>query len=155
LIERLVGHFTFAGLLQRGFLSVFQACYAFIRKHYLVEVELWPEVRRELFWAASLICLIDKDLGIPWSGRVHATNASFWGRGVVSIDRNVADVKTVGQHCDKWRFSPIQEKEVIRTFASEPMQDIDVETLARKADGCEAWPSPGGFPRGASGFFAG
>lgn len=58
LIEKLVGHFTFAGLLQRSLLSVFQACYAFIRKQYHQEVQIWAEVRRELFWAASLICLV-------------------------------------------------------------------------------------------------
>ena len=34
LLERIIGHYTFAGLLQRGFLSIFQACYVFIRKHY-------------------------------------------------------------------------------------------------------------------------
>lgn len=34
LIEKLIGHFTFAGLLQRSFLSIFQAAYVFVKKHY-------------------------------------------------------------------------------------------------------------------------
>lgn len=58
LLEKLVGHYTFAGLLQRGFLSVFQATYQFIRKNYVDETELWPEVKRELKWAADLCCLL-------------------------------------------------------------------------------------------------
>ena len=47
-IEKIVGHYTFAGLLQRGFLSCFQATYVFIRKHYDEDTELWDEVKREL-----------------------------------------------------------------------------------------------------------
>ena len=147
LIEKLVGHYTFAGLLQRGLLSVFQAAYAFVRKHYCSEVELWPEVRRELFWAASLICLVGKDLGSPWSSRAHATDASFWGRGVVSIDRDIDQVKSIGQHCDRWRFNTVEEREVVRGIPQHPCQDIDVETLGGPAGGCEDAPgNPKLFP---------
>ena len=53
LIEVILGHYTFVGLLCREFLSVFQACYAFCRKHYHTDVPLWPQVRRELVWACN------------------------------------------------------------------------------------------------------
>lgn len=99
-IERLVGHFTFAGLLQRGMLSVFQASYVYIRKHYEEKAVLWPEVRRELTWAASLLCLMRKDLGAEWSSRVHATDASMWGRGVVATERNLEDIRNLGKRND-------------------------------------------------------
>ena len=66
LIENLVGHFTFAGLLQRG-----------------------------SFWAASLICLVKKDLSAPWSNTVHAADASFWGRGVVAVERDPKERSTM------------------------------------------------------------
>ena len=129
LIEKLVGHFTFAGLLQRSLLSVFQACYAFIRKQYHQEVQIWAEVRRELFWAASLICLVEKDLSSVWSSRVHATDASFWGRGVVSINKEIDDVKAVGQHCDRWRFSVREEANARVDEFRRIVQALDVETL--------------------------
>lgn len=129
LIEKLVGHFTFAGLLQRGLLSVFQACYSFIRKHYGEEVQLWPEVQRELFWAASLICLVKKDLSAPWSNTVHATDASFWGRGVVAVERDPKEVQQVGQLCDRWKFNQTDEGEVIKTQLLSSVQDLDVEAL--------------------------
>lgn len=129
LIEKLVGHFTFAGLLQRSLLSVFQACYAFIRKQYHQEVQIWAEVRRELFWAASLICLVEKDLSSVWSSRVHATDASFWGRGVVSINKEIDDVKAVGQHCDRWRFSVREEANARVDEFRRTVQALDVETL--------------------------
>ncbi len=129
LIEKLVGHFTFAGLLQRGLLSVFQASYAFIRKQYHQEVQLWAEVRRELFLAASLICMVEKDLSSVWSPRVHATDASFWGRGVVSIDKEIGDVKAIGQHCDRWRFSIKEEAYARVDDFHRTVQALDVETL--------------------------
>ena len=133
-IEKLVGHYTFAGLLQRGFLSCFQATYVFIRKHYESEVPLWPEVSRELFWAASLICLVRRDLSSPWSTRVHATDASTWGRGIVSTQRNVEDIKALGRRCDRWRFTVEEEKNVLRNELTEVADAIDAETLEMKRD---------------------
>ena len=133
-IEKLVGHYTFAGLLQRGFLSCFQATYVFIRKHYETEVPLWPEVSRELFWAASLICLVRRDLSSPWSTRVHATDASTWGRGIVSTQRNVDDIKALGRRCDRWRFTVEEEKNVLRNEFTEVADAIDAETLEIKPE---------------------
>ena len=129
-MEKLLGHYTFAGLLQRGFLSVFQACYVFVRKHYEKETELWPEVKRELFWASSLVCLLRRDLGAPWSSTVHATDASFWGRGVVSTQRDVKEISKVASDCDRWRFNADDEQAVKILEEQLPMQRWDLETLA-------------------------
>lgn len=132
LIEKLVGHFTFAGLLQRGLLSVFQAVYVFIQRHYETEVPLWDEVRRELYWAASLIALVKRDLSSPWSDIVHATDASLWGRGIVSTKRSVEDVRRVGSHNDRWRFTAEEEKTVFTTETSASCEAWDCETLEPK-----------------------
>ena len=129
LLERMIGHYTFAGLLNRGFLSIFQASYVFIRKHYTDWVELWPEVRRELFWACSLICLVRRDLSAIWSGTVHATDASFWGRGVTSCCRAVDEIRPVAAQCDRWRFSADEEKAVCEKESLTILQRLDPERL--------------------------
>ena len=53
LIEKVVGHLTYAALLARELLSCFEAVYVFIKKHYAAKARLWPRVRRELFCAWS------------------------------------------------------------------------------------------------------
>lgn len=129
LLEKLIGHYTFAGLLQRGMLSVFQACYVYVRRHYEEIHELWPEVRRELFWAGSLIALVRKDLDAEWSEVVHATDASFWGRGVVSTTRHREEVKKHGRQCDRWRFSAEEELKVFNEEVMLTSRALDAETL--------------------------
>ena len=132
LLERLVGHFTFAGLLQRGFLSIFQATYVFIRRNYDREVELWPEVVRELRWASSLVCMLRRDLAAQWSTKVHATDASMWGRGVVSTERPREDVQVLGQRNDRWRFKVNEENEVLRCESISEADCWNAETLQRE-----------------------
>ena len=83
----------------------------FMRKHYEQEAALWPEVKRELFWAASLVCLIRRDLAADWSESVHATDASLQGRGIVSTERKKEDVKALGKRSDRWRFSDSGERD--------------------------------------------
>ena len=129
LIEKLIGHFTFAGLLQRGFLSVFQASYIFVKKHYTEVVELWPEVRRELRWASALLCLIRKDLAAQWSPRVHATDASMWGRGICVTSRPLDEIKELGKMNERWRFSADEERQVVSSGLDLGSQLPDVETL--------------------------
>lgn len=129
LVERLVGHYTFAGLLQRGFLSVFQATYVFIRKHYEMDVELWPEVCRELRWAAALLCLVKRDLSAKWSSRVHASDASMWGRGIVAADRNIDEIRKLAKVNDRWRFSVDEEATFLKEDLVKDYVGLDVETL--------------------------
>eukprot|EP00435_Cladocopium_sp_Y103_P014029 s3339_g3.t1 len=128
-IEKLGGHFTFAGLLQRGFLSTFQATYVFIKKHYEEEVNLWPKVARELKWASSLLCLVKRGLSSAWSSRVHATDAPPWGRGVVATDRDLEEVKALGRRSDRWRFTADEEKQVMQTEMIAEADKLDTETL--------------------------
>lgn len=109
LIEVILGHYTFVGLLCREFLSVFQACYAFCRKHYHTDVPLWPQVRRELVWACNLLPLVRRDLSAGWSERVYATDASHWGRGVAVVTKPKHEVRQVGRINDRWKFNRNEE----------------------------------------------
>ena len=113
LVEKLIGHFTFAALLRREVLSCFQAVYVFIRRCYDKEVVLWLEVKRELFWASSLLPLVFRDLSAEWATSVFATDASFWGRGVVVTDRAASDIQAIGEYSDRWRFSVEEEGSII------------------------------------------
>eukprot|EP00435_Cladocopium_sp_Y103_P066614 s689_g28.t2 len=128
-VERLVGHYTFAGLLQRGMLSVFQATYCFVRKCYDNEVVLWDEVKRELKWAASLLCLVSRDLAAEWSTRVHATDASLWGRGVTAAERPLDEIKKLGKRNDRWRFNVGDEEKVCRAEMTASADQLSFETL--------------------------
>lgn len=100
-----------------------------MRRHYEEIHELWPEVRRELFWAGSLIALVRKDLDAEWSEVVHATDASFWGRGVVSTTRHREEVKKHGRQCDRWRFSAEEELKVFNEEVMLTSRALDAETL--------------------------
>ena len=105
LVERIVGHCTFASLLRRELLSCFQAVYVFIRKRYHVHGRLWPEVVRELRWISSLLPLCHRNLGAEWSPSIFAVDASTWGRGVVTAKGDIDLVRQQAQHFDRWRFS--------------------------------------------------
>ena len=85
LVEKLLGHLTFASLLRRELLSCFQATYVFVKKCYHVHSRLWPQVVRELKWACSLLPLVSRNMAAPWSPQVLATDASHWGRGVAKM----------------------------------------------------------------------
>ena len=43
---------------------------------------------------------------------MHATDASFWGRGVVSAQKDVEEIRAVAADCDRWRFNAEDEQAV-------------------------------------------
>ena len=112
-VEKIIGHLTFAALLRRELLSCFQACYVFVRKMYTKHCRLWPEVRRELRWAVSLLPLVQRNLSAEWSDEVFTSDASLWGRGVVSSQRDRSLIREQGQYRDRWRFSRDEEQSVL------------------------------------------
>ena len=112
LLECILGHYTFVGLLCREFLSCFQACYAFCKRTHDTEIPMWPQVRRELMWACSLLPLARRDLSSAWSGRVYATDASHWGRGVTVVEKPIDEVKSVARVNDRWKFGRGEEEKV-------------------------------------------
>ena len=114
LVERIVGHCTFAGLLRRELLSCFQAVYVFIHKCYHVHARLWPAVTRELRWVSSLLPLVHRNLSAQWSPHVYAVDASTWGRGVVTAEAATALISEQAKHLDRWRFRIDDERDLQR-----------------------------------------
>ncbi|CAK0815965.1 unnamed protein product, partial [Prorocentrum cordatum] len=105
-IEKVVGHCTFLALLSRTSLSIFQSVYTFIARHRdHGTVPLWDSVRWELEAFRNVIPLIRCDFGAPWSSKVMASDASFWGYGVVSRDLPPDTVQQLGRVSERWRFS--------------------------------------------------
>ena len=119
-IEKVIGHLTFAALLRRELLSCFQACYVFVRKMYTKHCRIWPEVRRELRWAVSLLPLVQRNLSAEWSDEVFASDASLWGRGVVSSRRDRSLIRKHGQYRDRWRFNKHEEHTVLQAPQAGP-----------------------------------
>lgn len=112
LVEKIVGHITFAALLRREILSCLQAVYVYIWKSYHVHSRLWPEVKRELRWVASLLPLIQRDLSAGWGDYVHATDASHWGRGVARAAVPADMMRHESKWHDRWRFSRASEHDL-------------------------------------------
>ena len=110
LVEKLLGHLTFASLLRRELLSCFQATYVFVKKCYHVHSRLWPQVVRELKWACSLLPLVSRNMAAPWSPQVLATDASHWGRGVAKMTSTQEQVRAQARIQDRWRFTSDQER---------------------------------------------
>ncbi|CAK0795370.1 unnamed protein product, partial [Prorocentrum cordatum] len=105
-IEKVVGHCTFLALLSRTSLSIFRSVYTFIARHRdHGTAPLWESVRWELEAFRNVIPLIRRDFGAPWSSKVMASDASFWGYGVVSRDLPPDIVQQLGRVSERWRFS--------------------------------------------------
>jgi hypothetical protein len=139
LVERIVGHCTFAALLRREILSCFQAVYVFTRKRYHVHSRLWPEVARELRWVSSLLPLVQRDLSAEWSTDVYAVDASTWGRGVVAAKADRDLVRDQARHLDRCRFTATQEhqvqkSEIVGAGNFSDILDFEIENQNRKTN---------------------
>lgn len=102
------------------------------------EASLWPQVRGELRWAASLLPLRRRDLGAKWSDHVYATDASHWGRGVAVMTANVDDIKSVGRFHDRWKFNQ-QEEGFVQEAEEDHLQLPDLSRLRLPRRCCQLW----------------
>ncbi|CAK0895683.1 unnamed protein product, partial [Prorocentrum cordatum] len=75
-IFSLLGHFTWAALLRRPLLSIFQQAYVFARVAGHRRLRLWSRVELELRQAAALLVLAFSDSKRPNSTFVYASEAS-------------------------------------------------------------------------------
>jgi hypothetical protein len=103
-LEVLLGHFTFSMLLNRPALSVFNACYSFIRRYYRVRHTLWASVYDELRMATGLLPLLEVRWGQPWSPVVGCSDATPFGYAVQEATWDIQDVQAVSQWSERWRF---------------------------------------------------
>ena len=80
-------------------------------------------------FAGLPFCSVWRDLAAAWAPRVHATDASLWGRGVVATERPPQDIKALGRRNDRWHFNMEEKEEVTKAQAD----SLDVETLGPTA----------------------
>jgi hypothetical protein len=95
----LMGRWTWACLINRPSLSVFNAVYRFIEVAGSRNFTLWPVVRRELELVMGLVPLLFVDVSAQFSERVVATDASGTAQGVVACRVPVDIVHSVASEC--------------------------------------------------------
>ena len=103
-LEILVGHCTYCGLMNRCCLSIFHSVYKFIKSSYFVSAPLWSSVRSELRAFAGLMPLLRSDWCRPWSGVVAVSDASEEGFGVCGAVFDPKVVASVGRTTERDRF---------------------------------------------------
>ena len=103
-LERVVGHMSFISLINRPSLSVFNAVYSFISRHYNQYVPIWTSVRRELEIWDGISPLLWYDMSAQISTDVTMSDACETGGGVVIAEAAAADVEIATMFSERWRF---------------------------------------------------
>ena len=103
-VEKVVGHFTFAMMVRRECLSVFNAVYMYVRLD-KPSGSLWRAAHHEILQASSILPMICASLDLPWSPTVIATDSSEVGYGVCERQLESIEVACVGRSCEHWRYS--------------------------------------------------
>ena len=103
-IEKVVGHFTFAMMIRRECLSIFNAVYKYVRAEKACG-SLWRAAQQEILQASSILPLMCTSLDLPWSSTVMATDASEVGYGVCERQLDSDRVALIGRTCEQWRYS--------------------------------------------------
>ena len=83
-LEVVVGHCTYFGLVNRDLLAIFHSCYSFIDKSYGQRVPIWGTVREELRAFKGLMILAASSWVTPWSSIVYACDSFLKGYSVQS-----------------------------------------------------------------------
>ena len=104
-LEIVLGHYTWAALIVRSSLTVFDHAYKFIARYGDSVGVLPPEVHRELSIAAAIIPLLRRRLDSTWDSTVHCCDASLSGFGVVSRPLGSTVAGETGRQCERWRFA--------------------------------------------------
>ena len=104
MIQIIVGHATFCGLVRRPSLSIFSAVYCFIAKYGKERAVLWETCKAELRAFAGLIPLLESSWRAPWSDTVYAFDSSLHGWGVVKSVRSRREIMGVCRVREKDRF---------------------------------------------------
>ena len=103
-IERIIGHITFASLLERCTLSVPHTIYKFIQKYYYTEGRLWKSVREELQALRGLLPTMRARLTRQWQTEVYAADACESGYGAVVSDFPLPIIQQHGRVSERSRF---------------------------------------------------
>ena len=103
-LEILIGHCTYCGLMNRSLLSVFHSCYKFIRASYYTPVKLWGGVANELRAFCGLMPFLRSDWCRPWNRVVTVSDASEEGFGVCASKVSSEAVSSIGRVSERDRF---------------------------------------------------
>ena len=74
-LERILGHTTFASLLECSTLSIPHTVYTFIRKHYDGTAHVWKSVREELQALLGVLPTMRAQLTRAWQTEVYSADA--------------------------------------------------------------------------------
>ncbi|CAK0825859.1 unnamed protein product, partial [Prorocentrum cordatum] len=150
MLERFLGHCAFQLMGERSLLSIFGACYRFVRVHYKQKVRLWQSAARECEWLSALVRFARTNLRRPWSPTAHMFDSSETGLGIV---QGVFDEKLIagtGQYNERWRFKqPHALARGVRAGALWHFRDVieNVETVLPIAPPTpRPWKRRRGFP---------
>lgn len=80
----LLGHWTWALLVQRPAFAIFNAIYRFVLVAGPRRFSIWRTVRRELEIVVALAPLLQASIGAPWHHKIVASDSSSTGLGVVA-----------------------------------------------------------------------
>ena len=98
-VSRCVGRWTWAMLIARPALSVFNNVYRYINTAGAIPLTMWHSVRRELWTAVCLAPLLFASLSTTWFRAVVACDASLSGQGVCTAAVPVKHVVAAAAHC--------------------------------------------------------
>ncbi|CAE7509286.1 unnamed protein product, partial [Symbiodinium microadriaticum] len=104
LLEVIIGQATFAGLMCRPTLSVFNTVYRYINSCCYKPCVLWESARQELKAFKGLMIFLHADWTRPWNPYVTATDSSLQGFGIVSSFWRREEVAQVGRTLERSRF---------------------------------------------------
>ena len=103
-LEILIGHLTFCGLVRRPSLCVFHTVYKFIHRHYGEVAPLWESVREELQAFQGLLFMLVQDWWRPWNRLVSSSDASLTGYGICHSWWEQRIVAKCGRLLERTRF---------------------------------------------------
>ena len=135
-MSQLIGKWTWAALVCRSALSVFNAVYRFIECAGRRVFDVWPSCVRELDTMVRLSPLFFATLENKWFGRVICTDASESGQGVVAARATSAQLRAwtkFGDPGDRNSYQAIHSTKW-STIVASPWQRLEhINTLEVRA----------------------
>ncbi|CAK0826014.1 unnamed protein product, partial [Prorocentrum cordatum] len=107
-VEIILGHCAFCGLVRRPVLSCFNSVCKLISLNYSVQQPLWPSARDELRAFLGMMPLLCSDWWPGWNRLASASDASEWGFGLSTSLWSDEEVKTAGRARERGRFRDVR-----------------------------------------------
>ncbi|CAE8643896.1 unnamed protein product [Polarella glacialis] len=152
-LEIILGHCTFAAMVNRNLLSVFSASYKFIRAKYLENCGLWKSVRSELEAFLGLLPLLESSWGGTWCNGVYACDSSGRGFGFCHSRWDLEEIKEAGRLSERSRFKrklggKSARERALRHLNLDPFLDAAsaLDPVAKFEDDAENWALDDEFP---------